>query len=220
MWTIVHGEPGLWPLEATWSCHLEGSLVVLLLLGYRLWSTLLNNCLVKLCSWLVLVVILGHTLLIAGIELLILHFLGPRVVGTGLLGVLSGLLDLSLHLHLLLLGHALLGRQMLELVILVSGARLLRRAPPAPVGVLKFLNWFDYRRIFNVDTVLPPDGHPPLVHEIYHFLSDNGHLKDLRHRWAFLGIFIQERTYQVLQVLTIARGDRVVFILHDLKNEA
>jgi hypothetical protein len=38
--------------------------------------------------------------------------------------MLSGLLDLPLYLHLLLLRHALFGREMLELVLIISGASL------------------------------------------------------------------------------------------------
>jgi hypothetical protein len=46
------------------------------------------------------------------------------IVRAGFLRMLGGLLDLPLHLHLLLLGHALFGCEMLELVLIISGASL------------------------------------------------------------------------------------------------
>jgi hypothetical protein len=91
-----------------------------------------NHCLLKLL--LLLLIHLRHgivapgsdsyCLLIASIQLLILHLMSLGIVRAGLLRMLSGLLDLPLYLHLLLLRHALFGREMLELVLIISGASL------------------------------------------------------------------------------------------------
>lgn len=92
----------------------------------------MNHCLLKLL--LLLLIHLRHgiiaagsdsdSLLIASVQLLILHLMSFGIVRAGFLRMLSGLLDLPLHLHLLLLRHTLLGREMLELVLVISGASL------------------------------------------------------------------------------------------------
>ena len=91
-----------------------------------------NHCLLKLL--LLLLIHLRHgivapgsdsdSLLIASVKLLILHLMSFGIVRAGFLRMLGGLLDLPLHLHLLLLGHALFGCEMLELVLIISGASL------------------------------------------------------------------------------------------------
>lgn len=91
--------------------------------------------------------------------------------------MLSCLLDLPLHLHLLLFGHPLFRSQMFELVILVPRTSLWRSTMPH--GILYLLHRLDQWCIFDVDTVLPADGHSTLVHKVDHFLSHDGHLENL-----------------------------------------
>ena len=92
----------------------------------------MNHCLLKLLLLLLIHLRYGivapgsesYCLLIASVQLLILHLMGLGIVRAGFLGMLSGLMDLPLHLHLFLLRHALFGREVLELVLIISGASL------------------------------------------------------------------------------------------------
>jgi hypothetical protein len=112
--------------------------------------------------------------------------------------MLCSLLYLPLYLHLLLLCHALLRRQMLEFIVLIPRTSLWGPLPSASIVLRNFMNRLDHRSILYVYTILSANGHSAFVHEFDHLLTDYGHLENLRNRWSFLSVFIQKGTYQVL----------------------
>ena len=99
------------------------------------------------------------------------------IVLASLDGIILGLLNFPQRLQLLLFSHPLLGRQLCQLFLLVVdlSSRLLR---------FKGLLLDKSRVVLDVDTArgaASAAGEAAVVHEIDHFLADDGHLQDLGH---------------------------------------
>ena len=122
----------------------------------------------------------SDSFLVTCIKLLILHFLSFRIILAGIFGVLSCLLNFSLHFHLLLLCHSFFGRKMLEFIVVFRRTGLMRKACFTLMIITDFLCRLNNWSIFYVNSVLVPNSHTARINEFNHLLSNYGHLKDLR----------------------------------------